>query len=144
MKILLYRGFGEYGHVNNSYDMKKSPSANELGYGDSKFDGMEKTMSFLMEQVGNLEKMLYNESRRNKSYFETDKERAMKLENALKLSEDNVNILNSELLNKISLLETRLVREEKGKTDLRERVIFYLKKKNLFSLLNQKKHSENC
>ena len=102
--------------------MKKSPSANELGFGDSKLDGVEKTLSFLMEQVGNLEKMLYNESRRNKSYFETDKERAMKLENALKLSEDNVNILNSELLNKISLLETRLVREEKGKTDLRERV----------------------
>jgi hypothetical protein len=79
-------------------------------------------VNYLMDQINSFEKMLYNESKRNKSYFETDKERISKLETALRLSEDNFNAYNNELANKLTLLESRLAREEKAKLDLREKV----------------------
>ena len=72
--------------------------------------------------MNSLEKMLYNESKRNKSYFETEKEKISKLESLLRLSEDNVNVSNNDLLNKLSILESRLQREEKARLDYRERV----------------------
>mmetsp|Transcript_7007 Transcript_7007/g.6226 ORF Transcript_7007/g.6226 Transcript_7007/m.6226 type:complete len:84 (+) Transcript_7007:501-752(+) len=67
--------------------------------------------------------MLYNESKRNKSYFETEKEKISKLESLLRLSEDNVNVSNNDLLNKLSILESRLQREEKARLDYRERLM---------------------
>lgn len=87
-----------------------------------KVEGLERTVKYLIDQINTFEKMLYNESRKNKSYFDTEKEHVERLETALKLYEDNYSVGNSDLANKFALLEARLLREEKAKIELREKV----------------------
>jgi hypothetical protein len=106
------------------YGFKKSPSGNIDGYGggSEKQESLERMVNYLVDQINNFEKMLYNETRRNKSYFDTDRERFSKLETAFKLNEDSANAFNAELANKLTLMEARIARDEKAKQDLRDRV----------------------
>ncbi len=91
-----------------------------------KYENLERSVKFLMEQIGNFEKVLYTESKRNKSYFEHEKDHIDRVETSLKMYEDRLSLGNSDLANKISLLEGRLLREEKAKIEMREKVIFLL------------------
>lgn len=102
--------------------MYKSPPMNYYSDQNEKVDGLERTIKYLIDQVNGFEKMLYNESRRNKNYFDTEKEHIERLETAIKLYEDNYSVGNGDLNNKLNLLEARLLREEKAKIELREKV----------------------
>jgi hypothetical protein len=85
-------------------------------------ESMERTMKFLIEQINNFEKMMYNETRKSKNKYDAEKEKIEKLELGMKLYEDNYSLGNNDLANKIELLEARLLREEKAKIELREKV----------------------
>jgi len=101
-----------------------------MTYGDSeKVENLERTIKFLAEQMNSFEKLLYNESRKNKSYFDTEKEHIERVETNLKVYEDNLMLTNNDLANKLSLLEARLLREEKAKVELREKVFLLLGEK---------------
>jgi len=96
---------------------------------------LEKMMNNLQETVKNLEKQLYNETRRYRSSYDNEREMISRLESTFRLHEDNVNlffwlislslkvnVLNTELTNKLAILESRLLKEERAKQDLREKV----------------------
>lgn len=93
-----------------------------MNYDSDKVENLERTIKFLAEQMSSFEKLLYNESRRNKTYFETEKEHIGRVETNLKVYEDSLMMTNNDLANKLSLLEARLLREEKAKIELREKV----------------------
>ena len=94
-----------------------------MNFDPDKVDNLERTIKFLVEQMNSFEKMLYNETRRNKSYFETEKEHIDRVETNLKVYEDNLTLINNDFINKLSLLEARLLREEKAKIELKEKVL---------------------
>ena len=102
-------------------DMFKPQLMTALNQGE-KMDSMERTMKYLFEQINSFEKLLHNESRRTKSHIDNDKERIERLEMAQKAYEDTISLGSSDFSNKINLLESRLMREEKAKIELREKV----------------------
>ena len=104
-----------------------------MNFDPDKVDNLERTIKFLVEQMNSFEKMLYNETRRNKSYFETEKEHIDRVETNLKVYEDNLTLANNDFINKLSLLEARLLREEKAKIELKEKVLKTFLCKLIFS-----------
>jgi len=116
-----------------------------MTYGDSeKVENLERTIKFLAEQMNSFEKLLYNESRKNKSYFDTEKEHIERVETNLKVYEDNLMLTNNDLANKLSLLEARLLREEKAKVELREKLAFSEQsQREIFEYVKTLQHQEN-
>ncbi len=109
-----------------------------------RMETIERTLKFLTDQMGGFEKMLYNETRRNKSYFDTEKEHIDRLETNLKVYEDNVSLVNSDVVNKLNLLEARLMREEKAKLELRDKLSFAEQnQRELLDYVKSLQHQEN-
>ena len=102
--------------------MYKAQSMGMMNEQSDRMETLERTLKFLTEQMGGFEKMLYNETRRNKTYFDTEKEHIVRLESNHKVYEDNISIVNNDVVNKLNLLEARLMREEKAKIELRDKV----------------------
>lgn len=100
-------------------DVYKAQSMGMMHEQSDRMETIERTLKFLTDQMGGFEKMLYNETRRNKSYFDTEKEHIDRLETNLKVYEDNVSLVNSDVVNKLNLLEARLMREEKEESTLK-------------------------
>jgi len=115
-----------------------------MNFDPDKVDNLERTIKFLVEQMNSFEKMLYNETRRNKSYFETEKEHIDRVETNLKVYEDNLTLANNDFINKLSLLEARLLREEKAKIELKEKLAFSEQnQRELFEYVKTLQHQEN-
>ena len=125
-------------------DIYKAQSMGVLNEQSDRMETIERTLKFLTEQMGGFEKMLYNETRRNKSYFDTEKEHIDRLETNLKVYEDNISIVNSDLVNKLNLLEARLMREEKAKIELRDKLSFAEQnQRELLDYVKSLQHQEN-
>jgi len=125
-------------------DMYKAQSMGMMNEQSDRMETLERTLKFLTEQMGGFEKMLYNETRRNKSYFDTEKEHIDRLETNLKVHEDNISLINNDVVQKINLLEARLMREEKAKLELRDKLGFAEQnQRELLDYVKSLQHQEN-
>lgn len=90
---------------------------------DNKFDGHDRMISHLLDQLNTLQVKLDSVQRQQKQIQSSERDARMKIESNLKLNSDETNFTASELIAKVASLEEKLKREEHAKNELRDRVL---------------------
>lgn len=89
---------------------------------DNKFEGQDKVLSSLVNQINSLQVKFDSIQRNQKMLQESERDARLQLESNLKSNADESNFSVAEVLGKLATLDEKLKREEANKAELRERL----------------------
>ena len=110
---------------------------------DNKFEGQDKMISTLINQLNSLQVKFDSINRNQKLLQNSERDARMKLESNLKLNADESNFSVVELMGRLSAMEEKIKREEASKIELRERLaISENNQKELMNFMRQEKKQD--
>lgn len=89
---------------------------------DQKFEGQDRMINYLISQINGLESNVQSLNRKAQVISDVERDARSKLENNFKYTHDQTHFSVAELASKIGQLEETIKREERARTEIRDRL----------------------